>query len=220
MKHKEHGTPEPKKTSDISSNPDDSIPTSENNQETQSGEKKVSSQETASSNQEPMESYPVGYVAQLQAKLKQAEEQAEMLQVRFKQAQQDVNREADELRARLRRSADEKLETAKGEIYQRMLEFSDNLERAIKSAEANADLIALLEGVKATHQLFLKELESRGLVPIQAVGESFDPQIHEAVDILIVEPQRDGQVTAVYKAGYKLGNKLLRPAIVQVGRSN
>lgn len=209
MKQKEQGTSEPKKVNiDISSNPDDSTSMPEN------------SQESASSDQENIEVYPVGYVAELQARLKQAEEQAETLQVRFKHAQQNINKEADELRARLRRTADERLETAKGEIYQGMLEFTDNLERAIKSAEANADLNALIEGVKATYQLLLKDLEARGLVPILAVGENFDPQIHEAVDILIVEPERDGQVTAVYKVGYKLGSKLLRPAIVQVGRSN
>ncbi|KAF0247338.1 MAG: molecular chaperone GrpE, partial [bacterium] len=99
-------------------------------------------------------------------------------------------------------------------------EFADNLERAVKSAETNADLNVLLEGVRATYQLLLKDLENSGVIPINAVGELFDPQLHEAVDILIVEPELDGQVMAVYKAGYRFGNKLLRPAVVQVGRSN
>lgn len=164
--------------------------------------------------------YSEEYVIDLQSRLKQAEDKAEMLQNRFKQAQIDLNKEADELRARLKRSAEERLETARGEIYKRTLDFADNLERAVKSAEANADLNALLEGVKATYLLLLKDLENSGVKAVSAVGEVFDPQFHEAVDILVVEPERDGQVTAVYKAGYKFGDKLLRPAIVQVGRSN
>lgn len=164
--------------------------------------------------------YSEEYVIELQGRLKQAEDKAEMLQNRFKYAQADLNKEADELRARLKRSAEERLESARGEIYKRTLDFADNLERAVKSAEANADLNALLEGVKATYLLLLKDLENSGVTAIMAVGEAFDPQLHEAVDILVVEPERDGQVTAVYKAGYKFGNKLLRPAIVQVGRSN
>lgn len=172
-----------------------------------------------SSDESSKESYPIGYVAQLKAKLKEAEEKADMLQTRFKQAQLDLNREADELRNRLRRNSEERLETAKSDIYKRMLEFVDNLERAIKFAETNADTNTLLEGVKATHQLLLRDLENNGVSQIIAVGESFNPELHEAVDILAVASDKDNQVTAVYKAGYKLGNKLLRPAVVQVGRS-
>lgn len=206
---KQQGASEPNQPkANASTNTDDSIPIFDG----------VIEEEVLDGN-EP-ETYSAEYVADLEKRLKQAEDKAEMLQTRFKQAQVDLNREADELRSRLRRSAEERLETAKGDIYKRMLEFADNLERAIKSAEANADLTTLLEGVKATYQLLLKDLETSGVIPISAVGQAFDPQLHEAVDILIVEAEKDGQVTAVYKTGYKFGSKLLRPAIVQVGRSN
>jgi len=210
MKQKEQGTSEPNSNVNSSASLDDSIPASEM---TVDGEVLDNIDEIDCG-------YSVEYVEDLQKRLKQAEDKAEMLQNRFKQAQIDLNREADELRARLRRTAEERLETAKGDIYKRMLELADNLERAVKSADANADLNALLEGVRATYQLLLKDLESSGVKPIMAVGEAFDPQLHEAVDILIVEPEQDGKVTAVYKAGYKFGDKLLRPAVVQVGRSN
>ncbi len=197
-----------------STNTDGSIPISDSTVEVE-----VEVLDSEASELDP-KTYSAEYVADLQSRLKQAEDKAEMLQNRFKQAQIDLNREADELRARLRRTAEERLETAKGDIYKRMLEFADNLERAVKSAETNADLNVLLEGVRATYQLLLKDLENSGVIPIIAVGEPFDPQLHEAVDILIVEPELDGQVIAEYKAGYRFGNKLLRPAVVQVGRSN
>jgi molecular chaperone GrpE len=213
MKQKEQGASEPNQsTANSSTSPDDSVPASEM---TVDGEVLDNNESDSEVN-----TYSAEYVEDLQKRLKQAEDKAEMLQTRFKQAQIDLNREADELRSRLRRAAEERLETAKGDIYKRMLEFADNLERAVKSADANADLNALLEGVRATHQLLLKDLENSGVTPIIAVGELFDPQLHEAVDILVVEPEQDGQVTAVYKAGYKFGNKLLRPAVVQGGRNN
>lgn len=212
MKQKEQGTSEPNQSkANSSTSADASIPNEE------AVEVEVLEPE---SNQSEAKMYSEEYITELQSRLKQAEDKAEMLQNRFKQAQVDLNKEADELRTRLKRSSEERLESAKGEIYKRTLEFADNLERAVKSAEANADLNALLEGVRATHQLLLKDLENSGVKPIIAVGEAFDPQLHEAVDILVVEEERDGQVTAVYKAGYKFGDKLLRPAIVQVGRSN
>src|SRR5438067_10564469 len=104
----------------------------------------------ASVTEEDSTRYP-SYVEELQSRLKQAEEQVERLQTRFKQAQTDLEREADELRSRLQRNAESRLEMAKGEIFQRMIEVADNLERAILSAETAADNSTLLEGVKATH---------------------------------------------------------------------
>ncbi|MDQ1525194.1 MAG: molecular chaperone GrpE, partial [Pyrinomonadaceae bacterium] len=52
-----------------------------------------------------------------------------------------------------------------------------------------------------------------------AIGEQFDPELHEAVDVVEVEPERDGVVTAEYSRGYRMGGQLLRPARVQVGRT-
>src|SRR5438067_904923 len=50
-------------------------------------------------------------------------------------------------------------------------------------------------------------------------GAEFDPELHEAVDTIEVEPERDHTVTAEYSRGYKMGGQLLRPARVQVGRA-
>lgn len=159
-------------------------------------------------------------IEELKARLKQAEETAEMLQHRYRQSQAQIARETEELRARLRRTADEKLVTAKADIYQHILEFADNLERALQAVANGAEPITLVEGVKATLNLLLRQLENDGVKPIQAVGEPFDPSIHEAVDLAAVPPEQDGQVLQVYKTGYKIGDKLLRPAVVKVGRSN
>src|SRR5262249_31647799 len=93
------------------------------------------------------ERYP-SYVEELQQRLKQAEEQAEKLQTRFKEAKNDLNRETDELRARLQRNAEARLDTAKGDLFARLLDVVDNLERAIKSARQSDNPTLLLEGVE------------------------------------------------------------------------
>src|SRR5688572_18755230 len=162
--------------------------------------------------------YP-SYVEELQQRLKQSEEQVEKLQARFKQAQSELEQEAGELRARLQRNAEQRLEVAKGDIFRQLLDVADNLARAISSAEAGADSTTLIEGVKATYHLLLRQLDAEGVKPLVAEGERFDPALHEAVDTVAVEAERDGQVVAVYKAGYKYGDKLLRPAMVRVGRN-
>jgi molecular chaperone GrpE len=171
---------------------------------------------TAEEAEEPR--YP-SYVLELQGRLKEAEEQAEKLQSRYKQAQAQLEREADELRGRLQRNAEVRLETAKGEIYQRFIEVADNLERAIQSAGTGADVELLLVGVKATQALLLRQLEAEGVKAIVALDEPFDPTLHEAVDTVEVDPEREGKVIEVYKTGYKFGERLLRPAVVRVGRA-
>ena len=60
---------------------------------------------------------------------------------------------------------------------------------------------------------------SVGVEPVASVGADFDPEIHEAVDMLPVEGDQDGKVTAEYQKGYRFGDRLLRPARVQVGKS-
>ncbi len=161
--------------------------------------------------------YP-SYVEELQARLKQTEEQAEKMQARFKQLQADLIRETDELRVRLQRNAEIHLETAKAEMLNPLLDIVDNLARATACAQTGADKATLLAGVQATHTLLLRQLEVQGVKPLLAENEVFDPKLHEAVDTIEVEPAREGRVIKVYKPGYRLGERLLRPAMVCVGR--
>jgi molecular chaperone GrpE (heat shock protein) len=62
-------------------------------------------------------------------------------------------------------------------------------------------------------------LTSVGVEPIASTGADFNPELHEAVDMTPVEPENDGKITSEYSRGYKFGDKLLRPARVQVGKA-
>ncbi|HZI17583.1 MAG TPA: nucleotide exchange factor GrpE [Pyrinomonadaceae bacterium] len=159
------------------------------------------------------------YVEELEARTRAAEQKAADVQARFEQVRAELRRETDELRQRLTRSADERAAREKAALFTALLPVIDNLQRAVEAAEAGADRGALLDGLRGTLSGFEGVLAQSGVEPVEAAGQPFDPELHEAVDTAEVEPERDQLVTAQYARGYRLGNQLLRPARVQVGRA-
>ncbi len=159
------------------------------------------------------------YVEQLEARTLEAEQKVADVQSRFEQVREQLQRETDETRQRLNRAADERARREKAEFASAILPVGDNLGRAIEAAEQGGGLEALLNGVRGTLNNFESALAAAGIEAVESVGAEFDPELHEAVDTVPVEPERDGTVTAEYSRGYKMGERLLRPARVQVGRA-
>jgi molecular chaperone GrpE len=159
------------------------------------------------------------YVEELEARTRAAEQKAADVQARFEQVRAQLQRETDEVRQRLNRNADERAAREKASFITSLLPVVDNLRRAIEAAEAGGELSSLLDGLRGTVGGFEGALAGAGVESVAAVGEQFDPERHEAVDTIEVEPARDGQVTAEYSRGYRIGGQLLRPARVQVGRA-
>jgi molecular chaperone GrpE len=159
------------------------------------------------------------YVEELEARTRAAEQKASDVQTRFEQVRAELKRETDELRQRLARTADEKVAREKAAFIASLLPVIDNLRRAVEAAEGGGTKEALLDGLHGTISGFESVIAQAGAEPFEAAGQPFDPEIHEAVDTIEVEPEREGTVTAQYSRGYRLGNQLLRPARVQVGRS-
>lgn len=158
------------------------------------------------------------YVEQLEKRTLAAEQKLAEVQARFEQLRAQLQRETDETRQRLNRAADERARREKADFISSILPVADNLKRAIEAARGNSSFESLLEGVRGTSSNFDSALEAAGVEPVPAVGQPFDPELHEAVDTVEVEPERDGMVTAEYSRGYRMGDRLLRPARVQVGR--
>lgn len=159
------------------------------------------------------------YVEQLEARTLEAERKAADVQARFEQVRAQLQRETDETRQRLNRAADERARREKADFVAALLPVADNLERAINAADEGGSLEVLLDGVRSTLSSFESALLASGVEPLTSVGALFDPELHEAVDTIEVEPERDGTVTAEYSRGYRIGERLLRPARVQVGRA-
>jgi molecular chaperone GrpE len=159
------------------------------------------------------------YVEELEARTRAAEQKAQDVQSRFEQLRAELRRETDETRQRLNRAADERLQRERASFISTLLPVLDNLQRALEAAQAGGANEALLDGLRGTVNGFESALAGVGAELVASVGEPFNPEIHEAVDTAEVEPERDGIVTAEYGRGYKIGNQLLRPARVQVGRA-
>jgi molecular chaperone GrpE len=159
------------------------------------------------------------HVEQLEERTRAAEQKLADVQARFEQLRAALQRETDETRQRLNRAADDRARREKADFIASVLPVADNLQRAIEAAESNSSFDALLEGVRGTANNFESALLATGVEPVPAVGQPFDPELHEAVDTVEVEEERDGTVTAEYSRGYRMGDRLLRPARVQVGRA-
>ena len=163
------------------------------------------------------------YVEELEARTKAAEKQVQEVQARFDQLRQQLQRETDETRVRLNRSADERAATGKAKFIESLLPVLDDLGRALEAAEKEGDREgmhnAIVQGVRTTAVRFENALASAGVEPIVSVGEVFDPEVHEAVDTAAADPEMDGIVIEEYSRGFRIGERLLRPARVKVGRA-
>lgn len=141
------------------------------------------------------------------------------VQAKFEEIKSKMELETQEMRVRMQKSLEDRAKQGQFNFLITLLPVLDNLNLAITAGEQNASSENLFDGVKGTARSFEQALISVGVEPVQSVGAEFDPQLHEAVDMIPVEPENDGRITAEYSRGYKLGERLLRPARVQVGKA-
>jgi molecular chaperone GrpE len=158
------------------------------------------------------------YVEELEARTKAAEQKMQEVQSRFEQLRKQLQTETDETRQRLNRAADERAQREKANFIAALLPVLDNLQRATAAAESASSPEVIAEGIRRTVSSFENALTSSGVEPIDAVGQTFDPELHEAVETVQVTPEDEGKVIAQHTRGYKIGDRLLRPARVKVGR--
>ncbi|MEP6818431.1 MAG: nucleotide exchange factor GrpE [bacterium] len=158
------------------------------------------------------------YVQELEARTKAAEQKTLEVQARFEQLRKQLQSETDETRQRLNRAADERAQREKADFIAAMLPVLDNLQRATAAAETGSSSEVIAEGIRQTASSFENALAAAGVEPIDAVGEMFDPELHEAVETVEAVPEDEGKVIAQHTRGYKIGARLLRPARVKVGR--
>lgn len=156
------------------------------------------------------------YVRQLETARETADRKLIEVQARFDELRTRLEREAAETRQRLNKTAEERIKREKAEFIATLLPVLDNLHRAIEAGQTGT-LESLLDGVRGTANGFENALMNVGVEPVVSIGAVFDPELHEAVDTVEVETEKDGRITNEYARGYKLGDRLLRPARVQVG---
>lgn len=108
---------------------------------------------------------------------------------------------------------------ASADIIKEMLPILDDFDRAIKANETVEDLAVVKEGFVLIHQKLYKKLESKGLVPVNAVGKAFDTDFHEAItQIPAPSPEMVGKVVDELEKGYCLNEKVIRFSKVVIGQ--
>jgi len=131
----------------------------------------------------------------------------------------DLRGEQDELRRRLTRELEQRLELATGNLLADFLPVLDNLDRALQSAEQQPNLDALREGINLVRAQFLNILARHGLQPLDRQGQTFDPRLDEAITTLeVTDPRQHNLVLQEWEKGYTLHDNVLRPAKVAVGK--
>jgi molecular chaperone GrpE len=128
--------------------------------------------------------------------------------------------EMENYRKRQRRLAEEQIAASREKTLQNLLEVADNLTRTLDAAHSSGgtDAASLRDGVEITLQSVRQALQRQDVHPIQAQGQPFDPTRHEAVSTV---PRRSVNVPShtvveVLERGYRLGDRVLRPARVIV----
>jgi molecular chaperone GrpE len=124
----------------------------------------------------------------------------------------------ENLRKRQKRELDDARLESKGRVLKEMLPVVDNLERAIEHATSQAGTNPIVEGVQLVLRQFLTAFERLDVTPIEAGGQPFDPNLHEAISQAESEAP-PGTVVQVLQRGYKAGDRLLRPALVVVAKA-
>ena len=132
--------------------------------------------------------------------------------------------EFEQARVRIRRDVAREVERGRRAVIVELLDVLDNLDRAIAAARATTNTDSsntLLRGVELVREQFLTKLDALGVSRLDALGTQFDPQRHEAVSLAPAgDPSQAGQVVAVLREGYAIGDDVLRPASVVVGAAH
>jgi molecular chaperone GrpE len=100
-----------------------------------------------------------------------------------------------------------------------LLGVVDNLERAMESSSDAGGDAALIEGVELTHKGFMDVLTKYGVVPVDPMGEPYDPETAQAMSMVEQPDAEPNTVVAVMQKGYTLNGRLLRPAMVMVSKA-
>jgi molecular chaperone GrpE len=133
--------------------------------------------------------------------------------------------EFDNARKRAAREQQEFREFAAADVIRNFLPILDSFERALKvggggsNSKSDSKSDDFRNGVELIYRQFQDALQKMGVQPIPAIGQAFDPRVHDAVEMVETTEVADHQVFDELQRGYKYKDRLLRPAMVRVARN-
>jgi molecular chaperone GrpE len=149
----------------------------------------------------------------LRAKIEQLEADAKEASNRYLRLAADF----DNYKKRARQEQSETIQFANAALIEKLLPVVDNFHRVLESAPPEVD-DAWLKGVSLTLQQLDELLASQGVSPIESVGTPFDPTLHEAIGHEESDEHPEDTVVTEVRRGYRLNDKVVRPALVRVAR--
>jgi molecular chaperone GrpE len=124
----------------------------------------------------------------------------------------------DNYRKRMSKEREEAIKFANSSFLERLIPVLDNFEFGLQAALSASSPAPILEGMKMVQKQFQDFLSSAGVEMIDATGQRFDPQLHEAISQEESEQVAEGIVIRQLRKGYKLRDRLIRPANVVVSK--
>jgi molecular chaperone GrpE len=150
-------------------------------------------------------------IDRLRAQLEQEKERSQQHLESWQRAAADYQN----LKRRMEEERGEVGRLANASLVINLLPIVDDLERALRNVDTNLAGLTWIDGVWLIYRKLQAVLESAGVHEIPAEGQTFDPNVHEAISEAEGE---DGKVLSIVQKGYKLGDRVIRPAMVVVGR--
>jgi len=124
----------------------------------------------------------------------------------------------DNFRKRTRKDIEDAGRRGKEDAVRELLPVADNLERAIAAAETTQEVKAVVDGVKMVLKLLEDSLDRVGVTRVKSLGERFDPSVHDAIQQVETDDAVPGTIVQELVPGYRMGDKLVRAAMVAVAR--
>jgi molecular chaperone GrpE len=121
-------------------------------------------------------------------------------------------------RKRIEREREQVHQEASGMVIRRFLDVLDDLDRALKNRPQEGEGADWAGGIELIYRKLLTALEAEGVTPMEAEGEDFDPNLHEAISQEPSANHESGEIIEVVQNGYLIGERVLRPARVRVAR--
>ncbi|MBQ5634905.1 MAG: nucleotide exchange factor GrpE [Alistipes sp.] len=146
-----------------------------------------------------------------------AEEKPAEEQIDWKDKYIRLQAEFDNFRKRTLREKMDLVQTGGSDVLKAILPVLDDMQRAIAASDKSDDIAALREGERLVEKKFIDTLRQKNVTEIEALGEEFNEELHEAVARFAAGDDKKGKVIDVVQRGYKLGDKILRFAKVVVG---
>ncbi|MCY9592541.1 nucleotide exchange factor GrpE [Paenibacillus chitinolyticus] len=146
------------------------------------------------------------------AELDELRKAAEESQQRLLRAQADF----DNFRRRTRQEKEEFAKYASLKLIEQMLPVIDNFDRALVSSRETQDFEALTKGIEMVYRQLDQVMTQEGLTPIEAVGQPFNPEFHQAIMQVESDEHEEGIVVEEVQKGYMLKDKVIRPSMVKV----